>query len=77
MFEHYSLPQFQSTITIIGHAIIKHTLTFLYEIQYDLLQDLPKILRKQTATANKTDHIVYLFGHSSMSTKITKQRENK
>ena len=70
MFEHYSLPQFQSTITIIGHAIIKHTLpqfqstitiighavikhtlTFLYEIQYDLLQDLPKILRKQTTTA--------------------------
>ena len=51
MFEHYSLPQFQSTITIIGHAIIKHTLTFLYEIQYDLLQDLPKILRKQTTMA--------------------------
>ena len=37
----------QSIMITIGHSIIKHTLMFFYEIQYDLHVELPTILRKQ------------------------------
>ena len=60
-----------------GHKYTAYSHNF-YQTQYDLCQDLPKILREQTVMAENTINWPFfiLFEHSSIPTKITKQNKN-